>query len=141
MGVGRPPREGGGPRRAEAEPPAPLLPPRCAHLSWAQRLFPKVGDVLQVVQGPCAQLLSRLSGSSVVVPSLAEQDPEEQQDGGCEAHAGEILHRVVWGEGAQVSPAPSPGTGVCAQGTRLSGEDMAPSTAPDGDAVHPHSRL
>ena len=97
--------------------------------------------MLQVVQGPCAQLLSRLSGSSVVVPSLAEQDPEEQQDGGCEAHAGEILHRVVWGEGAQVSPAPSPGTGVCAQGTRLSGEDMAPSTAPDGDAVHPHSRL
>ena len=82
-----------------------------------------------------------VSGSSVVMPSLAEQDPEEQQDRGCEAHAGEILHRVVWGEGAQVSPAPSPGTGVCAQGTRLSGEDMAPSTAPDGDAVHPHSRL
>ena len=42
------------------------------------------------------------------MPSLAEQDPEEQQDGGCEAHAGEILHRVVWGEGAQVSPARHP---------------------------------
>ena len=45
-------------------------------------------------------------GSSVVVPSLAEKDPEEQQDRSREAHPGEILHRVVWGEGAQVSAGP-----------------------------------
>lgn len=53
-------------------------------------------------------------GSSVVVPSLAEKDPEEQQDRSREAHPGEILHRVVWGEGAQVSAGPSllnPGMG------------------------------
>lgn len=77
----------------------------------------------------------RVSGFFAVVPSLAEQDPEEQQDRGREAHPDEILHRVVWGEGAQVSAGPSPGTGVCAQGTRLPGEDVAPSPAPDGDAV------
>ena len=42
----------------------------------------------------------------MVVPSLAEKDPEEQQDRSREAHPGEILHRVVWGEGAQVSAGP-----------------------------------
>ena len=34
----------------------------------------------------------------MVVPSLAEQDPEKQQDRGREAHPDEILHRVVWDE-------------------------------------------
>ena len=47
-----------------------------------------------------------ISGSSVVMPSLAEKDPEEQQDRSREAYPGEILHRVVWGEGAQVSAGP-----------------------------------
>ena len=40
------------------------------------------------------------------MPSLAEKDPEEQQDRSREAHLAEILHRVVWGEGAQVSSGP-----------------------------------
>ena len=55
----------------------------------------------------------------MVVPSLAEQDPEEQQDRGHEAHPDEILHRVVWDEGAQVSAGPVTQNRVCTQGTCL----------------------
>lgn len=102
-----------------------------------QRLFPKLrgwklasqAAVLQAVPGPVLSSGPRLWLLCGHAEPGRAQDPKGQQDGGCEAHAGEILHRVVWGEGAG-QPAPSSGTEEWAQGCRLPGRDVAPSPGP-----------
>ena len=81
------------------------------------------------VEPPCSAP-GRVSGSSAVVPSLAEKDPEEQQDRGREAHPSEILHRVVWGEGAQVRAGPFTRKRGVRPGHRFLGEDLALEPSP-----------
>lgn len=91
-------------------PSAPLPPGTPGPPHAQQRVSPPGSKALLEAPGPEARVpgssapggaRSRcsapgcFSGSSVVVPSLAEQDPKEQQDRGCEAHPDEILHRVV----------------------------------------------
>lgn len=113
---GRPPWEGGGPGEQKPSPqphsshPGAVSPPGSEappEAPWLEARVPGCGA--PGVAGPPCSAPGHVSGSFAVVPCLAQQDPEEQQDQGREAHAGEILHRVVWDEGAQVSPAPSPG--------------------------------
>ena len=70
------------------------------------------------------------SGFSVVAPSPAEQDPKEQQDRGREAHPEEILHRVVWVEGALVSAGPVTRNRGVRPGHPFLGEDVAPEPSP-----------
>ena len=130
---GRPPQEGVGPGEQRPSPPGTPGPPpaprrvpppgslQTAHPACATEALPEaprpeacvLGSSAPGRAGPPCSALGHVSGSSAVVPSLAEQDPEEQQDRGREAHSDEILHRVVWGEGAQVSAGPSlPNPGV-----------------------------
>lgn len=84
---------------SRGQAPGPLPPaPRCilpgvrgsSRSSGAGSSHPRLQCSRQC-RVPCSAP-GRVSGSSAVMPSLAEQDPKEQQeDGGCEAHAGEIL--------------------------------------------------
>ena len=112
---GRPPWEGGGPGEQKPSPPPPSSHPGAVSPPGSEappklrgwKLMSRAA-VLRALRAPVLSS-GRVSGSLAVVPCLAQQDPEEQQDQGREAHAGEILHRVVWDEGTQVSPAPSPG--------------------------------
>ena len=124
---GRPPQEGVGPREERPSPPGTPGPPpaqqripplgslQTVHAAHAAEALPEapgpeacvLGSGTPGGVGPPCSALGHVSGSSAVVPSLAEQDPWEQQDQGREAHPDEILHRVVWGKGTQVSAGPS----------------------------------
>ena len=107
-------------RAAKALPEAPGLEARVPGSGALGGMEPSV---------PCLAP-GHVSGSSVVVPSLAEQDTEEQQDRGCEAHPGEILHPVVWGEVAQVSAGPVTRKWGVRPGHQFLGEDMTPEPSP-----------